>query len=135
MCADSMCSTGDLWWPSTKIFNIHGSLVGCAGESQNIRQFVDWMREGRPTKRPKLGANFCALVMTSNKLEYWFEDLIPEPIERGFHAIGSGGNSALGAMKNGADITTAVRIACEIDPGSREPILYERLHNADPKTV
>ena len=133
MCADSATVAGDVWWPCTKIVRVGESLVGCSGDSSSGIKFIEWMRDGG--KRPKVSSDFCALVLGEGRLDYYYGTLIPDPIERQFHAIGSGASAALGAIKHGADITTAVRIACEIDPGSREPILYERLHNADPKTV
>lgn len=127
MAADSMTSTSDSWWPSTKVHRVPGALIGGAGEAASIRQFVTWFSDGQRSPRPRISDNFCALVLTAEGLCYWASNLVPEPIERGFHAIGSGGNAALGALLAGANVQKAVQIACQVDTSSGGEVVVHRL--------
>jgi hypothetical protein len=127
MACDSMTSTADSWWPSTKVHRAGDALVGGAGEAAAIRQFVAWYADGQRTPKPKLPDTFCCLVLSPDGLCYWASNLVPEPIERGFHAIGSGGNAALGAMLAGANVKKAVEIATQIDTGSGGEVVLHKL--------
>jgi hypothetical protein len=127
MACDSMTSTSDAWWPSTKVHRTSDALIGGAGESAAIRQFVAWYSDGQRVPKPKLPDSFCVLVLTGEGLFYWASNLVPEPIERGFHAIGSGGNAALGAMLAGANVKKAVEIATTVDPGSGGEVVLHKL--------
>jgi hypothetical protein len=127
MACDSMTSTADAWWPSTKVHRAGNALIGGAGESAAIRQFVAWYADGLRLPKPKLPDTFCCLVLNPDGLFYWASNLIPEPIERGFHAIGSGGNAALGAMLAGANVKRAVEIATQVDTGSGGEVVLHKL--------
>lgn len=123
---DSMTSTSDSWWPSTKVYRAGDALIGGAGEAAAVRQFVAWYADGQRNPRPKISDSFCALVLSPDGLAYWASNLVPEPIERGFHAIGSGGSAALGAMLAGANVKRAVEIATEIDPSSGGEVVLHK---------
>lgn len=127
MACDSMTSTADSWWPSTKVHRAADALIGGAGEAASIRQFVTWYADGQRLPKPKIADNFCALVLNGEGLFYWASNLVPEPIERGFHAIGSGGNAALGAMLAGANVKRAVEIATLVDASSGGEIVLHKL--------
>lgn len=130
MACDSMTSTADSWWPSTKVHRSGDALIGGAGEVASIRQFVKWYADGQRLPKPKISDNFCALVLNGEGLFYWASNLVPEPIERGFHAIGSGGNAALGALLAGANVKRAVEIACLVDASSGGEIMLHKLKGA-----
>jgi len=123
---DSRMQTGEHWWPGEKVTRIGDTLVGCAGDSATIIKFIEWLGGDRSTKA-KLPDDFNALVLNKDGLTYWCRTLIPSPVERGFHAIGSGGNAALGAMMAGACCKEAVRIACQIDINSGGDIRVHKL--------
>lgn len=127
MACDSMTSTSDSWWPSTKVHRAGDALIGGAGEASAIRLFVAWYADGQRQPKPKIPDSFCALVLTKEGLFYWASNLVPEPIERGFHAIGSGGNAALGAMLAGATVQKAVQIACQVDSSSGGEVVLHKL--------
>lgn len=127
MACDSMTSTGDAWWPSTKVYRTGATLIGGAGEAAAVRQFVTWYADGQRSPKPKIADTFCALVLDKDGLFYWASNLVPEPIERGFHAIGTGGNAALGAMLAGANCKRAVEIACEVDTSSGGEVILHKL--------
>ena len=73
------------------------------------------------------GGRQGALVLSREGLFYWASNLVPEPIERGFHAIGSGGNAALGALLAGAQVKRAVEIATEVDTSSGGEVVLHKL--------
>ena len=127
MACDSMTSTADAWWPSTKVHRVADALIGGAGEAASIRQFASWYADGQRLPKPKISDNFCALVLSREGLFYWASNLVPEPIERGFHAIGSGGNAALGALLAGAQVKRAVEIATEVDTSSGGEVVLHKL--------
>jgi hypothetical protein len=127
MVCDSRTQIDGQWWPCTKVHRVGEWLVGGAGDSGTIRRFIKWFENGRKTPHPKMPDNFCMLSLGPDGLIYWSAAMIPEPIERGFHAIGSGGNAALGAMMNGADCKRAVEIACLIDTGTGGEVVVHKL--------
>jgi hypothetical protein len=127
MACDSMASTGDAWWPCTKVYRAGDALVGGAGDVVAVRQFVAWYLDGQRTPKPKIPDSFCCLVLNPEGLFYWASNLVPVPIERGFHAIGSGGNAALGAMLAGANVKKAVEIACQVDTASGGEVVLHKL--------
>lgn len=127
MACDSMVSTSDSWWPATKVYRAGSALIGGAGDAASVRQFVAWFSDGMRNPKPKINDNFCALVLDADGLSYWASNLVPEPIERGFHAIGSGGNAALGAILAGANVKRAVEIACQVDSGSGGEVVLHKL--------
>lgn len=127
MACDSMTSTGDAWWPSTKVYRVGDALIGGAGEVAAIRSFVQWYADGQRTPKPKIADTFCALELSKDGVFYWAANLQPSLIERGFHAIGSGGNAALGAMLAGANVKRAVEIATQVDTGSGGEVVLHKL--------
>jgi len=129
MCTDSKCTIGDTWFPSTKIYNRDDLLIGCAGGVSDIEKFMAWYdAEQDETNKPELD-NLQALVLSTRGLHLFDSTCTSFEIERGFHAVGTGGNAALGAMLAGKSLTEAVSIACMIDPNSGGDIVYNKLEN------
>jgi hypothetical protein len=119
---------GDVWWPGEKVFRVGDALIGGAGDSAAIRKFLDWYRAGRKSLKAKwAGGEFEALVLDASGLSYWCPTLVPEPIVRGFHAIGSGGKVALGAMFEKATCERAVHVASLVDTNTGGEIQVHRL--------
>lgn len=127
MVADSQVSDGDQKWPVRKIERIGDALVATAGDASEGERFYDWMRKGRRGKKPVVSESFSALVLNDKGLFFWDSGLYPQPLQRGFHAIGSGGKAATAAWLAGATIERAVSIVCEIDAGSSLPVQIVRL--------
>lgn len=117
MVCDSRIQTDSAWWPGEKVYRVGAVLIGGSGDNASVTQFVEWYKSNRAVK-PKFNDFFVALVLSEAGLQYWSQTLIPDTIERGFHAVGSGGNCALGAMMAGASCLEAVRIACQVDTNS-----------------
>lgn len=113
--------------PVRKIWKSKKGLFGCAGHDTAIARFEVWTRGGKkpeqiinPSDREDF-ETFCALQMTDGKLYVWTESMRPEEVLRPYHAIGSGGQAALAAMRAGASPTQAMEIAAEMDADTKPP--------------
>lgn len=115
MACDSRVQIDGQWWPGTKIYRVGDMLIGGAGDTAAINKAIEWLRKGRKGPPPKQPDEFCLLSLGPGGVRYWSHKLDSEPVDRGFHAIGSGGNAALGAMLHGASAKEAVEIAREVD--------------------
>lgn len=108
MAADRKVVSGDLYFPSTKIFKIGGELVGAAGNPDYCEKFFEWYKKqwGKP---PKLvDEEFDALVLTKTGIYSYGALCVPTKVDREFDAIGSGALGALVAMTKGSDPKTAI---------------------------
>ena len=110
MCADKWCFDGDVHFPMRKIHRIGGKLYGFAGDVVDINSAIAHFRTGKG--RPS--GNVTALIL-SDVLMSWTPLDGMVRIDRGWHAIGSGGACAMAAMHAGADVKRATSIACEVD--------------------
>ena len=122
MYSDGRCTIGSLYFPTEKVFRIGGKLVGVAGDNSAIERFLAWYRGTRKKPIPTGEGSFSALVLTKRGL-YCYEDCsLPDLVLRDWHAIGSGGAVAIGALAMGADARRAVEIACEHADGCGPPV-------------
>ena len=125
MAADTQVVVGDTSFPSKKIFTTCNGLVGAAGASVDCAKFIAWVEAGMDINdRDELseGDAFHALLLTHDGLFFFEEDWIANKVERGFHAIGTGGGPALAAMFCGKTPKRAVEIASKIDSGTGGPV-------------
>lgn len=121
---------------SDKIFRFRGKLVGCAGDSDMIEAFQNAMKAGRKPKVPPLipgidasDRSFNALVVDKDgQIWHYDSNFSGDVVREEFMGVGSGGSLARAAMKAGATPEDAIRIACEIDSGSRLPVQCLLLH-------
>lgn len=108
--ADRWCFDGEEHYPMKKVHRIRGALVGFAGDLAAIAAIRAWMRAGSVAQdAPKTG-NATALILAPGKLCTWDVTNGYVVMERGWHAIGSGGACAQAAMMAGADVRRAVQI-------------------------
>ena len=101
---------------TTKLFRIHGSIVGVCGLMRQCLRFVEWFRE--PGPKPELSdpAAFSALELTEKgELFLWETEMIAIPIDEKCYAIGSGANFALCALDLGASPRRAILAAAKWD--------------------
>jgi hypothetical protein len=112
----------------TKLIRIRQSIVGCAGNDEDIAAFEAWFKDQR-RKRPKCKEDFEALVLTRTELWHYVDNTRPESCRLGFMAIGTGGPVALGSLTTqmlvgheAIDPRVAVLAACHHDEYTREPI-------------
>jgi ATP-dependent protease HslVU (ClpYQ) peptidase subunit len=114
ICADSRVTSGDMWHPATKLFRCGDELVGCAGNVKEWQKWLQWHRDGRKRPRPKMEEIAILIVRRDGVYEHCGNGL-EIMLERQYHAVGTGAHAALGAMMAGADVRSAVHIACQID--------------------
>lgn len=123
---DSMVNDEDQKWPEEKVFRIRGSLYATSGLAADGEEFLSWIRKGKRGKKPKLDESFDALALTAAGMFQYDVHLTPskrtDPV-----GIGTGGKCAKAAMMAGADIVTAVEIACQIDAQSEGPVVVHKL--------
>lgn len=123
---DSRCVYGDTQVAITKVHRIGDELIGLAGDVKHGQDFLAWLRRSRRGVRPK-GDEYTALILRKDGLWQWDSNGCEMRLELGYHAIGTGAHAALGAMKAGAAVEAAVRIACEIDAGSGGEVIVHHL--------
>lgn len=118
MVCESKLTSDTVWYPMTKVYHIHGELIGIAGTLKEAQAWLRWYERGSKGARPKAEC-FTALVLRKDgKLYEVSADGLDMEIERGYHGIGSGGGYALAAFMAGAEAKVAVEIACAIDAQS-----------------
>jgi ATP-dependent protease HslVU (ClpYQ) peptidase subunit len=126
MVCESQCTEGGAWFPMTKVHRNGGELIGISGSAKDAFAWVHWYANGKKGSRPKM-ESFSGLILRAEGLFCVSEDAFEMPVERGFHAVGSGGPCALAAHMAGADAKRAVEIACEIDVYSGGAVIVHKL--------
>lgn len=119
MAADSRM-TSDMKEKVVKIHRVGEKLIGFAGSVTHALKFIHWY-DTREGDTPSLD-DTEVLVLSKEGIEYWDDAMYPIKVKGKFTAIGSGSQAALGAMFAGADMKSAVRIACKIDTYSDLPV-------------
>jgi ATP-dependent protease HslVU (ClpYQ) peptidase subunit len=120
---DSKCTSDTVWYPMTKVHRIGKELIGLAGSVKECIAWLEWYRSGKKGVRPKL-ESFQGLLLGA--------DGLVQPVERGYHGIGSGGGYALAAYIALNDRTAeaarrSVEVACLIDNGSGGDVIVHAL--------
>ncbi len=103
-------------------------IVGVAGTPAHQIAFCSFLETGALSDRPDLDkdAHFNAIAVDpAGNVELYDQHLIAVPIDEAFHAFGSGKELAIGAMATGMSAEDAVRIACQYDIYSSEPVTIE----------
>lgn len=132
MVADNQNTLNTIVAPCQKIWRMEdgpneGTLVGTTGAGGPCLVFMEWFRLHK-------GHNFeecfddnqlmqiddhedfwCLLLHPTGGIQLVDRFFVPERIPVPYHAVGSGGNIALGAMDAGASAEEALRIACRRD--------------------
>jgi ATP-dependent protease HslVU (ClpYQ) peptidase subunit len=126
MVCDSKTTSGNQWFPSTKVHRIGDELIGFAGYRAEALKWLDWHRNGRRGAQPKI-ANSEALILTADGVTYVDPAGETVPVERGFWGIGSGGAAAMAAYLICRDAETAVYTALEVDANSGGDVVVHTL--------
>jgi len=110
-----------------KLVRTRKYIIGCAGDSNDIAEFLRWTREPL-TRRRRTKDDFQAVLLSRTGL-WWVDENGPlEVCRTPFYAIGSGSGYAMAAFsamqRLGAEInpTIAVEVACEHDKNSAPPV-------------
>lgn len=127
LAADKRTNFGGLHATTTKLqrikgsFQLCGGLVGCAGNTAQIAEFVDWLENGCqaatfPAVQRDSEKCVSALVVTPDGHLLQYENTpFPIRIENKFWAIGSGRDFAMAAMYIGKTAYDAALVACALD--------------------
>jgi hypothetical protein len=123
--SDSSISDDNRVWSGRKVFRYKGSLYGFAGDTDEAIQFMAWIKGGKP---PKFAHSDC-LVLSESGLTHYNNGTVPQPVDKGIEAIGTGAKAAMCAYEALAftDPVLAVKITCKHDSGSRTPVRTYRL--------
>ena len=117
----AMCQGGVMMGAVVKIARrADGDMCGSAGDAAYNAAFRDWflLGENGPAPEAKQEDNAIdrgVIFRKSGKIEV-FEPRGKFSVQAPYFALGSGKESALGAMFAGADAETAVRAAIQFDP-------------------
>lgn len=108
-----------------------GSVFGGAGTYHAVLKLRAWAESGFEGKRPTNTKEAECLLVRPNG-EVWSLDSQGDAYQvfGDFHAIGSGGDYALGAMAMGADPLQAIKVAADFDAMTSGPFHVERLYLA-----
>lgn len=132
MCSDSQATRGDFIdnQEVTKIFQVHGCLIGISGSLIGAMKFIDWFSETLEVTQAQedyphlmvtppeelVNKDFHCLVMYPDKTVYEFfgsDDVLKVDTE--YTAVGSGMFYALSALDAGVTPEKAVEIAIKRD--------------------
>lgn len=111
-------------YSARKLRVIGQSIVGCAGDSSTIAQFLRWLEAGgKHDEKPRFSKDgtLVALVLNEKGLFIFDTDCEPDEIEQDFYAIGTGAQAGMAAMHLGADPKKAVQIAARVDVMTEGP--------------
>lgn len=121
LAADKRTSFGGLHAVVTKVYEINGSLVGCAGASAQNAEMRAWFAAGCdpkefPAAQRDIDKCVSMLVIDKSGAVLQYENT-PHPIriESRLWAIGSGRDFAIAAMHCGKTAREAVEIASACD--------------------
>lgn len=123
MVTDSSVSDGDRVWSGKKVTRWKDELIGTAGEVDASALFLDWYKNGKTGKPPKMTA--CqVLVLSPTKLSVYSNSTTEEIMSGGIEAIGTGAKAAMAAFEalGWTDPQRAVAIVCNHDAHSRTPV-------------
>lgn len=117
--ADSMVSGDDSFYLVEKLRNGKNSVYGACGDWDKILKFYSVLESGGD-----LDSDMDVTVLELRHDGIWIYEstIIPARIKNDFWAIGTGANYAIAAMHLGLSPSEAVKIACQYDTSSREPI-------------
>lgn len=96
-------------------------MVGGAGNYPSVLQSIRWLEEGAdPDAKPTLDASDFHLLCVDWEGNIWVaaDSLEFMALETTMHAIGSGGDYALGAMHAGATPERSIQAASTYDPNT-----------------
>lgn len=119
LAADKMAASGGHGITTTKVFRVHGALIGMAGPGDTCRALLHWARTGfEPDKFPevaKTGEADMLVVHRDGEVVCFGGGPHPLKIEDRCAAIGCGRDFALAAMYLGCDARRAVEVASALD--------------------
>lgn len=134
--ADTRVSGGITLYPARKLFRIGDSILGTAGDGFMCLAFVEWFKN--PKRTPKelhdlIGkdadsrSGIQVIELNREGIFVWNGWGYGEKVLREYHAIGTGGQAALQALKMGAGLEDSVTAAMSHDEYTGEEVQVEYL--------
>ena len=102
-------------------------IAGACGDVAVFAAWLDWFSRGEKGDPPSAEGMQALVVRPCGSVWCHEDDAAPYRVSGPYHAIGSGGPYALGAMAFGADARQAVRIAIELCTSCGGRIITRRL--------
>lgn len=104
----------------------HGDLRWAwCGDHGNARRLLDWVLGKRKDKQPEFKSGSVIIIPDDGPATVYGQGTSWPVPDREFHAWGSGGMIALGAMAMGAGATEACEAACRFDVDCGPPIVTQ----------
>jgi hypothetical protein len=128
MAADSACCGEGAIALVTKLHRIGDSIFGEAGGAFEALRMIEWLKGKRDRRAlDKLPSDFdrdsiLLLELAPDGLALWNGWGVRMKLKNQFYAIGSGGMSAVMAMKQGKSPADAVTLVPEFDEYTRGPV-------------
>jgi hypothetical protein len=124
--SDSNAQDDDRTWSERKVFRYKGALYGFAGHTNERVEFMEWIKGDGAA--PTFSYSSC-LMLSDAGLFLYLNNTMPQRVDRGIEAIGTGAKAAMCAYEalEFTDPARAVKIVCKHDSGSRAPVRVYRL--------
>lgn len=114
LAGDTLATAGGLPYRATKIHRLSdGRLYGGSGNAEDLFAVLHWLDQGG--EKPKVTDFAALLIGTDGRCQRMESALVPFPVAEPFHAIGSGRDFAILAMRLGKSAQEAVALAAEFD--------------------
>jgi 20S proteasome alpha/beta subunit len=102
-----------------KIFELEHCIFGGAGTIAAIQEFKKFL-EGKDFNKEIFSkevhrSDFIVIDKKTRQVTTYCEDLIAEPVDAEYFAIGSGCHYAYGALATGVSVIEAIKIASKFD--------------------
>lgn len=125
--ADSMVSGDDSFYLVEKLRKGKASIYGACGDWDKCLKMLQVLESGGD-----LDSDMDVTVLEIRNDGLWVYEgtIIPARIKNDFWAIGTGANFAIAAMHLGLSPADAVKLACQYDTSSHEPVDVMRLGGA-----
>ena len=122
--ADSMVSGDDSFYLVEKLRRGKNSVYGACGDWDKCLKMLQVLESGGELDSDM---DVTVLELRSDGLWVYEGTIIPARIKNDFWAIGTGANFAIAGMHLGLSPAEAVKLACQYDTSSHEPIDEMRL--------
>lgn len=117
--ADSMVSSDDSFYCVEKLRRGRVSIYGGCGDWDKLLKFYQAIESGGELDSD---CEVTILELRHDGLWVYESTIIPAKIKNDFWAVGTGANYAIAGMHLGLSPAEAVKLACQYDTSSNEPI-------------
>jgi ATP-dependent protease HslVU (ClpYQ) peptidase subunit len=116
MASDSQANGGYVKYNVKKLYRTSRGIIGCTGSIFECKKFVEWFEKGEDRSHLEdIDNDFIALVLTPDGLYLYSNEGVAIELVDGAHAIGSGQETALAALRSGMSPVDAIHFAAKGD--------------------